>query len=159
MYTPSPFHEGEQRVQTMLGVREDIEPWASQVVRPYLPEEHRAFHTALPFLVVSARDAGGRPWATLLAGPEGFVGPQRAEATTPSEPDAKAQPANGWDDAPEPEPAPETAAPEPAVEPVLEPEKTAPARVEQLSWLLAAAETPSRTEEIVAPRGTKMAVT
>ncbi len=68
----SPFHVGEQRVQERLGVR-DIEDWARKVVRPYLPEEHRAFHTALPFLVAAARDAEGRPWPTLLAGPEGFV--------------------------------------------------------------------------------------
>ncbi len=68
----SPFHWGEQRVHERLGVRE-IEDWARKVVRPYLPEEHRAFHTALPFLVVAARDERERPWATLLAGPEGFV--------------------------------------------------------------------------------------
>ena len=55
-----------------LGVH-DIEDWARKVVRDYLPDEHRAFHTALPFLVVAARDALGRPWATLLSGPEGFV--------------------------------------------------------------------------------------
>ena len=70
--TASPFHLGEQSVQERLGVR-DIEGWARKVVRPYLPEEHRAFHTALPFLIVAARDELGRPWATLLAGREGFV--------------------------------------------------------------------------------------
>lgn len=68
----SPFHPGEQKVQKRLGVR-DIEDWARKVVRDYLPEEHRAFHTSLPFLVVAARDAKERPWATLLTGPEGFV--------------------------------------------------------------------------------------
>ena len=52
----TPFHVGEQQVQERLGVR-DIEDWARKVVRPYLPEEHRAFHTAMPFLVVAARDA------------------------------------------------------------------------------------------------------
>lgn len=72
MASASPFHAGEQRVQERLGVR-DIEGWARKVVRGYLPEEHRAFHTALPFLVVAARDARGRPWATLLVGPKGFV--------------------------------------------------------------------------------------
>lgn len=72
MATESPFHAGEQRIQERLGVRE-IEDWARQVVRPFLPEEHRAFHTSLPFLVAAARDGQGRPWATLLAGPEGFV--------------------------------------------------------------------------------------
>jgi len=68
----SPFHHGEQAVQERLGVR-DIEDWARKVVRDYLPEQHRAFHTAQPFLVVSARDGQGRPWVTLLDGPDGFV--------------------------------------------------------------------------------------
>jgi hypothetical protein len=70
--TTSPFHPGERAVQEKLGVRE-VEDWARQFVRPVLPEQHRAFHTALPFLVAAARDASGRPWATLLTGPEGFV--------------------------------------------------------------------------------------
>ena len=68
----SPFHPGEQEVQKRLGVR-DIEDWARKVVRDYLPEDHRAFHTALPYLVIAARDAQERPWATILTGPEGFV--------------------------------------------------------------------------------------
>ncbi len=69
----TPFHEGEQQVQERLGVREEIEPWARRVVRPYLPEEHRRFHSSMPFLVAAARDRQGQPWATLLVGPEGFV--------------------------------------------------------------------------------------
>ena len=70
--TESPFHAGEQQVQERLGVR-DIERWARMVVRGHLPEGHRAFHTALPFLVAAARDANDRPWVTLLVGAEGFV--------------------------------------------------------------------------------------
>ena len=69
----SPFHEGEQRVQERLGVREAIEPWARKVVRPFLPEEHRGFYGQLPFVVAAARDARGRPWATILAGRPGFL--------------------------------------------------------------------------------------
>jgi ferredoxin-NADP reductase/predicted pyridoxine 5'-phosphate oxidase superfamily flavin-nucleotide-binding protein len=69
----SPFHPGEQQIQMRLGVRDEIEPWARRVVRPILPEQHRAFYAALPFLVVAARDAAGRPWATLLAGEPGFA--------------------------------------------------------------------------------------
>ncbi|MGI9521861.1 MAG: FAD-binding oxidoreductase [Hyphomicrobiaceae bacterium] len=68
----SPFHLGEQCVQERAGVR-DIEAWARTVVRDYLPEQHRDFHTSLPFLVVAARDALGRPWVTLLEGPDGFI--------------------------------------------------------------------------------------
>ncbi len=69
---PSPFHSGEQQVQSQLGVR-DIEQWARTVVRDHLPEQHRAFHTSQPFLIASARDDQGRPWVTLLEGADGFV--------------------------------------------------------------------------------------
>lgn len=72
MTSPSPFHRGEREVQSRLGVRE-VEAWARKVVRPCLPDQHRAFHTALPFLVAAARDARGQPWATLLTGRPGFV--------------------------------------------------------------------------------------
>ena len=68
----SPFHPGEQDVQERMGVR-DIEDWARKVVRPYMPDEHRAFFSALPYLVAAARDGRGRPWVTLLTGPDGFV--------------------------------------------------------------------------------------
>lgn len=78
MAPESPFHIGEQRVQERLGVR-DIEHWAQKVVRPFMPDEHRNFHTSLPFLVAAARDGEGRPWATLLFGPDGFVESPDAE--------------------------------------------------------------------------------
>ncbi|MEP3049242.1 MAG: pyridoxamine 5'-phosphate oxidase family protein [Roseibium sp.] len=68
----SPFHLGEKRVQERLGVR-GIEDFARKVIRDYLPEQHRDFYTAQPFLIVSARDEAGRPWATLLEGEDGFV--------------------------------------------------------------------------------------
>jgi len=68
----SPFHQGEQTVQKRLGVRH-IEDWARKVVHDFLPEQHRTFHTAQPFLIVSARDGQNRPWVTLLNGPDGFV--------------------------------------------------------------------------------------
>jgi ferredoxin-NADP reductase/predicted pyridoxine 5'-phosphate oxidase superfamily flavin-nucleotide-binding protein len=71
--TGSPFHVGEQYVQTKLGVRESIEPWARRVIRGYLPDQHREFYSQLPFVVAAARDARGRPWVTLLTGPRGFV--------------------------------------------------------------------------------------
>ncbi len=74
----SPFHAGEQRVQERIGVR-DIENWARKVVRPYLPEEHRAFHTAMPFLVVAARDEQGTTVGDPAGRPRGvrdFAGPR-----------------------------------------------------------------------------------
>ncbi len=66
------FHAGERAVQSQLGVRESIEPWARKIVRPSLPDEHRAFYAGLPFLVAAARDSHGRPWASILTGPPGF---------------------------------------------------------------------------------------
>lgn len=64
--TVSPFHEGETRIQERLGDR-DVEFGARKGIRGHMPEQHRAFFCAQPFLVASARDADGRPWATLLA--------------------------------------------------------------------------------------------
>lgn len=69
----SPFHPGEQEIQTRLGVREQIEPWARRVVLPELPDQHREFYGQLPFLVVAARGEDERPWVTLLAKAPGFV--------------------------------------------------------------------------------------
>ncbi|MEM5582199.1 pyridoxamine 5'-phosphate oxidase family protein [Roseibium sp. AS2] len=79
--TASPFHEGEQLVQAKLGER-DIETWASRVIRPFMPDQHRQFFGALPFLIVSARDASGRPWASVLEGPEGFASSPDPESLT-----------------------------------------------------------------------------
>ncbi len=90
----SPFHAGEQHVQTKLGVREEIEPWAQRIVRPFLPDEHRAFYAQLPFLVLAARDSAGRPWATLVSGEPGVASspdPRTLEiAALPSSGDALA---------------------------------------------------------------------
>jgi ferredoxin-NADP reductase/predicted pyridoxine 5'-phosphate oxidase superfamily flavin-nucleotide-binding protein len=69
----SPFHPGEQAVQSRLGVRQAIEPWARKVVRPFMPQQHREFYARLPFVVASARDGDERQWVTLLAGPTGFI--------------------------------------------------------------------------------------
>lgn len=73
MASQSPFHPGETQVQTRMGVREAIEPFARRVVRDHLPEQHRAFYAQLPFLVVAGRDSAARPWATLLAAPSGVA--------------------------------------------------------------------------------------
>ena len=69
----SPFHEGERQVQERLGVRDQIEAFARRVVRDHMPDQHRAFHEMLPFLLLGTLDARGRPWASLLAGRPGFV--------------------------------------------------------------------------------------
>lgn len=69
----SPFHEGEIAVQKRAGVRDRAEMLARRVVRDYMPDQHREFYTSLPFLILGSVDDQGRPWASLLAGEEGFV--------------------------------------------------------------------------------------
>ena len=73
MTTWAPLHEGEEAVQLRVGVREEVEKWAPQMIRPFMPEQHRVFYEQLPFMVAGARDSRGWPWATLLVGSPGFV--------------------------------------------------------------------------------------
>lgn len=68
-----PFQVGEQQAQARLGVRDAIEPWARQVMRPHLTGAHQVSFVSLPVVVAAARDRAGRPWATLLVGKPGFV--------------------------------------------------------------------------------------
>lgn len=68
----NPFHEGELNAQARAGVG-DVAKWAGGFIRDYLPEQHRDFHTNLPFLIVSGADAAGQTWITMLEGPDGFA--------------------------------------------------------------------------------------
>jgi len=68
----SPFHEGERLVQEKRGDA-DVQRWAKGAIRSFMPDQHRTFFEEQPFLVVSARDSQGRPFATLLEGGAGFV--------------------------------------------------------------------------------------
>jgi uncharacterized protein len=65
-----PFHEGEVQVQKKNGVHHHVMSYAPRVVRPFLPDQHRAFYQAQPFLVIAARDTRGLMWSTLLFGSE-----------------------------------------------------------------------------------------
>ena len=69
----SPFHRGEQSIQARVGVREKVEEIGRRFIRDHMPDEHRAFYEQLPFLLFGSVDEGGRPWASILAGPPGFV--------------------------------------------------------------------------------------
>lgn len=68
----NPFHEGERAAQERAGVG-DVSAWAGGFIRDHLPSQHRAFHTALPFLVLAGADGQGQVWATILDGAEGFI--------------------------------------------------------------------------------------
>ena len=69
----TPFHEGEQLLQERLGVRDKIEMIGSRIIRDFMPDEHRLFFAAQPWMLVGSVDAGGRPWASVLTGAPGFV--------------------------------------------------------------------------------------
>lgn len=69
----SPYHAGEIAAQERVGSREIAERAGRLGIRTAMPDQHRQFFAALPFLVVGARDRQGRPWATLLAGAPGFA--------------------------------------------------------------------------------------
>ena len=69
---PNPFHDGERAAQALAGVG-DMAARIGGFIRDHLPEQHRAFHSSLPFLVVSGADAEGRTWVTLVEGADGFV--------------------------------------------------------------------------------------
>ena len=71
--TTSPFHAGEQTIQSLTGVRDRMELRGRAVIRDYMPEQHRAFFAALTLMVVGLADQNGHPWATTLSGPPGFM--------------------------------------------------------------------------------------
>lgn len=64
----SPFHQGELEAQALAG-----ESSRGAGIRSFMPDQHRDFFALLPYLFVAGRDAQGKPIATVLAGPEGFV--------------------------------------------------------------------------------------
>jgi predicted pyridoxine 5'-phosphate oxidase superfamily flavin-nucleotide-binding protein len=67
------FHQGEQAVQTLAGVRERFAASGAPFIRDHMPEQHREFFPLLPFLLAGSVDAQGQPWASVLAGPPGFA--------------------------------------------------------------------------------------
>ncbi len=76
----SPFHAGELAIQERLGLRERMDDLGRRMIRDHLPEQHREFYRALPFLVVATLDGNERPWASLVAGPSGFIESPRRRA-------------------------------------------------------------------------------
>lgn len=70
---PSPFHRGEIAMQTAVGVSGRMEKLGRQVIRDFMPDQHRDFFAQLPFVVAGAVDKAGDAWATLIAGKPGFL--------------------------------------------------------------------------------------
>jgi uncharacterized protein len=73
-HATSPYHRGEHIVQERTGAREFAERIGRQVIRDYMPEQHREFFRHLSYLFVGTVDKEGQPWATVLIGRPGFVG-------------------------------------------------------------------------------------
>jgi uncharacterized protein len=69
----SPFHQGEQAIQSRLGVQERMEQPGRRAIRNYLTAQHQQFFAQLPYVIVGTVDDSGCPWATFLAGKPGFV--------------------------------------------------------------------------------------
>ena len=71
--TAPTFHEGELAWQERTGARARLAQAGPRVIRDHMPEQHREFFAQLPLLVAGTVDAQGQPWASVLAGPPGFV--------------------------------------------------------------------------------------
>ncbi|MCJ2133066.1 pyridoxamine 5'-phosphate oxidase family protein [Methylobacterium sp. J-026] len=69
------FHADERLAQERAGHVLGETP----AIRPFMPEQHRAFFSGLPYLFVGTVDGAGAPVATVLTGPPGFV--QAPDAT------------------------------------------------------------------------------
>jgi ferredoxin-NADP reductase/predicted pyridoxine 5'-phosphate oxidase superfamily flavin-nucleotide-binding protein len=80
-----PFHAGELEAQRRAGAG-DIAVWAGGLIRDHMPGQHRDFFATLPFVVLAAADAKGRPWVTIVEGHQGFVrspGPRNLSIAAP----------------------------------------------------------------------------
>ena len=74
------FHEGELAVQARVGVPDQAARMRARAIRPFMPDQHRAFYGQLPFMVTGALDASGQPWASAAFGPPGFVASPDAQS-------------------------------------------------------------------------------
>lgn len=92
----SPWHAGERALQELIGVSERMEVFGQKVIRDYMPDQHRDFYQQLPFMIAGAVDSEGRPWATLIEGPEGFaLSPEPRQLNLAVTPDAQDPAASG----------------------------------------------------------------
>jgi predicted pyridoxine 5'-phosphate oxidase superfamily flavin-nucleotide-binding protein len=69
----SPFHSGERKVQSLVGVRESSENLGQRIIHDNLPGAYKAFLSRLPFVLIGSVDGSGRPWASMLMGRPGFI--------------------------------------------------------------------------------------
>lgn len=84
-----PWHAGERQLQAHVGMAERMAQVGAKVIRPYMPDQHRAFFAQLPFLVMGAVDGQGDPWAGVIEREPGFaVSPDPVTLQVAALPDA-----------------------------------------------------------------------
>jgi len=71
--TATPFHPGEQTVQTTAGVRVEAEARGQRMLTSTMVDAQRQFFGELPFVVAARVDASGQPWAEFVTGAPGFI--------------------------------------------------------------------------------------
>jgi predicted pyridoxine 5'-phosphate oxidase superfamily flavin-nucleotide-binding protein len=86
-----PFHAGERAAQDRAGVAP-----RSAAIRDWMPEQHRAFFAALPFLLAATTDGEGCPVATVLTGQPGFIASPDARTLRIDAVPDQADPAARW---------------------------------------------------------------
>lgn len=74
--TKPPYHRGEVELQRELGVHEQMVAAGRRAIRGYMPLENQQFLARLRYLIVSASDAQGRPWVSMVEGKSGFIEPR-----------------------------------------------------------------------------------
>jgi ferredoxin-NADP reductase/predicted pyridoxine 5'-phosphate oxidase superfamily flavin-nucleotide-binding protein len=89
-FPSSPFHSGEQAIQSRFGVRDSMERFGSRVIRDHMPAQHQAFYSQLPFIFAGHADKDGWPWASILFNKPGFIHSPNAKIL-----DIKAMPVMG----------------------------------------------------------------
>jgi predicted pyridoxine 5'-phosphate oxidase superfamily flavin-nucleotide-binding protein len=62
------FHADELTAQSLAGLSAN-----SAAIRPFMPDQHRAFFAMLPYLFIATADRRGWPLASVLTGAPGFV--------------------------------------------------------------------------------------
>ena len=72
-----PFHPGELQAQQLAG-----QVALGHGIREQMPDQHRLFFAALPFVLVARALSDGAPQAQVLHGAPGFIGSPDAQTLT-----------------------------------------------------------------------------
>jgi uncharacterized protein len=71
--TSSFYHDQECALQARYGLRDRIEAVSQRLMWREITSVQQEFFSRQSALVLGAMDSEGRPWATAVAGPRGFI--------------------------------------------------------------------------------------